>query len=46
MILGKSRRRRRKASSQEQSLEELRDTAREDPRLLAIVIRNWMSKHD
>lgn len=45
-IIGKSRRRRRKVSSQEQSLEELRETARDDPRLLAIVIRNWMSKHD
>ena len=42
----RSQRYKRKLNSQEQRLEVLRDTARDDPRLLAIVIRNWMSRNE
>ncbi len=45
-LAGRSRRYKRKLNSQEQRLEVLRETARDDPRLLAIVIRNWMSRNE
>ena len=40
------RKRRRITSNYEQTIKEVRDAAREDPRLMAIVIRNWMNNND
>lgn len=39
------RRRQRKSSSYEQDLKELRDIASEDPRMVAMVVRTWMTDH-
>lgn len=36
--------RRRKASSYEQSIDELKRAAKDDPRLLAMIVRAWMNK--
>lgn len=40
------RKRRRITSNYEQTIKEVRDAAREDPRLMSIVIRNWMNNND
>lgn len=40
------RRKKRKSAGYEQSLKELREIAQEDPRLVAMIVRSWMSKHD
>lgn len=38
------RKRRRKASEYEQNLSDLREMAQEDPRMVAMIVRSWMSK--
>ena len=40
------RRRKRKASAYEQNLSDLREMAHEDPRMVAMIVRSWMNKHD
>ncbi|MES3676318.1 flagellar basal-body MS-ring/collar protein FliF [Halomonas elongata] len=39
-------RRRRKASAYEQNLNDLREMAQEDPRMVAMIVRGWMNKHE
>lgn len=39
-------RRSRKSKGYEQSLKDLREIAQEDPRLVAMIVRSWMNKHD
>ncbi|MFW6346147.1 MAG: flagellar basal-body MS-ring/collar protein FliF [Halomonas sp.] len=39
-------RRRRKASAYEQNLNDLREMAEEDPRMVAMIVRGWMNKHE
>ncbi len=39
-------RRRNKASAYERNLEELREMALEDPRLVAMIVRGWMNDHE
>lgn len=41
-----SPRRRRKASAYEQNLNDLREMAQEDPRMVAMIVRGWMNKHE
>lgn len=38
--------RRRKATAYEQNLNNLRSMAEEDPRMVAMVVRSWMNKHE
>ena len=38
--------RRRKASAYEQHLGDLRGMAKEDPRMVAMIVRSWMNKHE
>ncbi|PXX96762.1 flagellar basal-body MS-ring/collar protein FliF [Halomonas sp. LBP4] len=40
------RRRKRKSSAYEQNLSDLREMAHEDPRMVAMIVRSWMNKHD
>ncbi|MBB3329926.1 flagellar M-ring protein FliF [Halomonas campaniensis] len=40
------RKRRRKASAYEQNLSDLREMAQEDPRMVAMIVRSWMNKHE
>lgn len=40
------RRRKRKSSAYEQNLSDLREMAHEDPRMVAMIVRSWMTKHD
>ncbi|MFC3285190.1 flagellar basal-body MS-ring/collar protein FliF [Litchfieldella rifensis] len=40
------RRKTRKSAGYEQSLKDLREIAQEDPRLVAMIVRSWMNKHD
>lgn len=40
------RKRRRKASAYEENLKDLRDMAQEDPRMVAMIVRSWMNKHE
>ncbi len=40
------RKRRRKASEYEQNLTDLREMAQEDPRMVAMIVRSWMNKHE
>ena len=39
-------RRKRKASAYEDNLNDLREMADEDPRMVAMIVRGWMNKHD
>ncbi|MDN3524878.1 flagellar basal-body MS-ring/collar protein FliF [Halomonas sabkhae] len=39
-------RRRRKTSAYEQNLKDLREMAQEDPRMVAMIARGWMNKHE
>ncbi|WP_280553102.1 flagellar basal-body MS-ring/collar protein FliF [Halomonas sp. 25-S5] len=39
-------RRKRKASAYEDNLNDLREMAEEDPRMVAMIVRGWMNKHD
>ncbi|QFU00134.1 Flagellar M-ring protein [Halomonas sp. THAF5a] len=39
-------RRRRKASAYEDQLRDLREMAEEDPRMVAMIVRGWMNKHE
>lgn len=39
-------RRRRRASAYEQNLKDLQDMAREDPSLVAMIVRSWMNRND
>ncbi|MFG6176434.1 flagellar basal-body MS-ring/collar protein FliF [Halomonas sp. THAF12] len=43
---GSPRRRKRRATAYEQNLNDLREMAQEDPRMVAMIVRGWMSKHD
>lgn len=38
--------RRRKATAYEQNLNDLREMAEEDPRMVAMIVRSWMNKHE
>lgn len=38
--------RKRKSKGYEQSLKDLREFAQEDPRLVAMIVRSWINKHD
>ena len=38
--------RRRRASAYEQNLSDLREMAQEDPRMVAMIVRSWMNKHE
>lgn len=38
--------RKRKASAYEDNLNALREMAQEDPRMVAMIVRGWMNKHD
>lgn len=40
------RKRRRKSSEYEQNLNDLREMAQEDPRMVAMIVRSWMNKHE
>ena len=40
------RKQRRKSSVYEHNLENVREMAKEDPRLVAMIVRTWMSKDD
>lgn len=39
-------RRRRKASAYEQNLNDLREMAEEDPRMVAMIVRGWMNRNE
>lgn len=39
-------RRKRKASAYEDNLNDLREMAAEDPRMVAMIVRGWINKHD
>lgn len=39
-------RRKRKANAYEQNLNDLREMAQEDPRLVAMIVRSWMNAND
>ncbi|MEQ6887222.1 flagellar basal-body MS-ring/collar protein FliF [Halomonas sp. CS7] len=39
-------RRTRKASAYEDNLKDLREMAEEDPRMVAMIVRSWMNKHE
>ncbi|MDT8879206.1 flagellar basal-body MS-ring/collar protein FliF [Halomonas saccharevitans] len=39
-------RRARKASGYEDNLKDLREMAEEDPRMVAMIVRSWMNKHE
>lgn len=39
-------RRRRKATAYEQNLNDLREMAKEDPRMVAMIVRGWMNKNE
>ncbi|MFO8044918.1 MAG: flagellar basal-body MS-ring/collar protein FliF [Halomonas sp.] len=41
-----TRKRHRKSSDYEQNLSDLRDMAKEDPRMVAMIVRSWMNKHE
>ncbi|MBY6110954.1 flagellar M-ring protein FliF [Halomonas sp. DP1Y21-3] len=43
---GRDNRRRRKASAYEQNLNDLRELAQEDPRMVAMIVRSWMNAND
>ncbi|MCE8002362.1 flagellar basal-body MS-ring/collar protein FliF [Billgrantia ethanolica] len=38
--------RKRRSSAYEDHLSELRELAQEDPRMIAMIVRSWMSKHE
>ena len=38
--------RKNKAASYSQQLDELKNMAKDDPRLIAIIVKNWMADHD
>lgn len=38
--------RKRRSSAYEDHLAELRELAQEDPRMIAMIVRSWMSKHE
>ncbi|MBE0489186.1 MAG: flagellar M-ring protein FliF [Halomonas sp.] len=40
------RKRRHKGSAYEQNLSDLREMAQEDPRMVAMIVRSWMNKHE
>ncbi|MDR5866447.1 flagellar basal-body MS-ring/collar protein FliF [Halomonas koreensis] len=40
------RRRKRRATAYEQNLNDLREMAQEDPRMVSMIVRGWMSKND
>ncbi|MFY0989093.1 flagellar basal-body MS-ring/collar protein FliF [Halomonas sp. C05BenzN] len=40
------RKRKRKSSAYEQNLSDLREMAQEDPRMVAMIVRSWMNKHE
>ncbi|MHB0775317.1 flagellar basal-body MS-ring/collar protein FliF [Halomonas sp. WWR20] len=43
---GEPKRKRNKSASYEQNLKDAREMAQEDPRLVAMIVRGWVSKHD
>lgn len=45
-ILKRKPKRRGKAATYQDNLNDLRDMAEEDPRMVAMILRNWMSKND
>ena len=40
------KRRERRSASYEQNLRDVREIAQEDPRLVAMIVRGWMSSHE
>ncbi|HSH49809.1 MAG TPA: flagellar basal body M-ring protein FliF, partial [Halomonas sp.] len=38
--------RRRKSTAYEQNLSDLREMAQGDPRMVAMIVRSWMNKHE